>query len=191
MPAKHPKHGESTSKALARWNNEGGAPSTGDASTRKPPKRPLDLNQRAKRMVRIASGKALGRQVTMDRTVGSKSSSPDNSRASDDPRLRERLHALERRLEEMRPARDSDRNQMLESNRAGLTMALRLGAEFVAGVVVGAAIGWGVDKLFGTSPWGLIVFVILGFSAGVLTVMRSARALMARPAGSNDLSRRV
>ena len=42
--------------------------------------------------------------------------------------------------------------------RPGVGMALRLGADFVAGVVVGAALGWGFDALFGTSPWGLIVF---------------------------------
>jgi ATP synthase protein I len=39
---------------------------------------------------------------------------------------------------------------------------------------VGAAIGWGLDKLFGISPWGLIVFLLLGFAAGVLNVMRAA-----------------
>ena len=32
----------------------------------------------------------------------------------------------------------------------------------------------GVRRLFGTSPWGLIVFLLLGFAAGVLSVLRSA-----------------
>jgi ATP synthase protein I len=44
----------------------------------------------------------------------------------------------------------------------------------VAGVLVGAAIGWLLDRLLGISPWGLIVFLLLGFVAGVLNVMRSA-----------------
>jgi len=31
-----------------------------------------------------------------------------------------------------------------------------------------------VDRLAGTSPWGLIIFLLLGFCAGVLNVLRSA-----------------
>jgi ATP synthase protein I len=34
--------------------------------------------------------------------------------------------------------------------------------------------GWGFDRLLSTSPFGLIVFVLVGFSAGVLNVIRSA-----------------
>jgi ATP synthase protein I len=41
-------------------------------------------------------------------------------------------------------------------------------------VLVGGVIGWGLDHFVGTKPWGLIVFVLLGFVAGVLNVMRSA-----------------
>jgi ATP synthase protein I len=44
----------------------------------------------------------------------------------------------------------------------------------VAGVVVGAGLGWGIDHFLSTSPWGLIVFLLLGFIAGVVNVIRSA-----------------
>ena len=60
------------------------------------------------------------------------------------------------------------------SGSAGYGQALRLSSEFIAAVVVGAGIGWILDKWAGTSPWGLIVFLMLGFAAGVLNVMRSA-----------------
>ena len=40
--------------------------------------------------------------------------------------------------------------------------------------MVGAGIGWLLDRWLGISPWGLIVFLLLGFAAGVLNVMRSA-----------------
>jgi len=40
--------------------------------------------------------------------------------------------------------------------------------------VVGALIGWALDHWGGISPWGLIVFVLLGFAAGVRNVMRAA-----------------
>ncbi len=51
---------------------------------------------------------------------------------------------------------------------------MKLSSEFIAGVVVGAALGWFIDRFAGTSPWGLIVFLLLGFAAGVLNVLRSA-----------------
>ncbi len=51
----------------------------------------------------------------------------------------------------------------------------RLSSELIAGVVVGALIGWGIDHLLSISPWGLIVMVLLGFIAGVVNVIRSAQ----------------
>ena len=55
-----------------------------------------------------------------------------------------------------------------------MARGFRLSSELVAGVVVGAVIGWGIDRLLSTSPWGLIVFFLLGFVAGVLNLMRAA-----------------
>ena len=57
---------------------------------------------------------------------------------------------------------------------SGYAKGFGLSSELVAGVVVGAGIGWFIDRWIGVSPWGLIVFVLLGFAAGVLSVMRSA-----------------
>ena len=50
----------------------------------------------------------------------------------------------------------------------------QLSSELIAGVVVGALIGWGFDRLLSTSPFGMIAFVLLGFIAGVVNVVRSA-----------------
>ena len=77
------------------------------------------------------------------------------------------------------------------SNHSGMGMALRLGADFVAGVVVGIALGWGFDRLFGTAPWGLIVFVLLGFAAGMLSVLRSAGVVKPGPGVGDDFDRRI
>ncbi len=55
-----------------------------------------------------------------------------------------------------------------------MARGFQLSSELIAGVVVGALIGWGFDHLLSTSPWGLIVFVLLGFVAGVVNLVRSA-----------------
>ncbi len=57
---------------------------------------------------------------------------------------------------------------------SGYAKGFRLSSELVGGVLVGAGLGWLVDRLLGISPWGFIVFLLLGFVAGVLNVMRSA-----------------
>ena len=53
-------------------------------------------------------------------------------------------------------------------------------------VVVGAALGWGFDALLGTSPWGLIVFLLMGFAAGILSLMRTAGLIAKRPGLDDD-----
>src|SRR5271155_6139033 len=57
---------------------------------------------------------------------------------------------------------------------SGYARGFRLSSELVAGVLVGAGLGWLIDRVLGVAPWGLIVFLLLGFVAGVLNVMRSA-----------------
>ena len=66
------------------------------------------------------------------------------------------------------------------ADASALGRGLRLSAELVGGVIVGAGIGWGFDRLLGTSPWGFIGFVMLGFAGGVLSVMRSAGVIPER-----------
>jgi ATP synthase protein I len=106
--------------------------------------------------------------------------------ATDERALSERMRELERRLDESHAAREANARSPLETPRQGYGLAMRLGADFVAGVVVGAAIGWGIDRLFGTTPWGLIVFLMLGFAAGVLSVMRTAGLVKPGPQGPDQ-----
>ena len=69
----------------------------------------------------------------------------------------------------------------------GIADGLKLASEFVAGIIVGAAIGYGIDRLAGTMPFGLIVFLMIGFAAGVLNVLRSVSPKPATtPAASPD-----
>ncbi len=57
---------------------------------------------------------------------------------------------------------------------SAMARGFRLSTELVAGVLVGAMFGWLLDRWLGISPWGLIVFLLLGFAAGVVNVMRAA-----------------
>jgi ATP synthase protein I len=72
------------------------------------------------------------------------------------------------------PETDRGRPAANAAGAAGFAQGFRLSTELVAGVLVGAAIGWALDRLIGTSPLGLIVFLSLGFAAGVVNVIRAA-----------------
>ncbi|MBC2884525.1 AtpZ/AtpI family protein [Ochrobactrum sp. CM-21-5] len=87
--------------------------------------------------------------------------------------LDQRLNRLEAELAKKgvfkQPASEDERSEVSGS----VAQAMKLSSEFIAGIVVGALLGWFIDRFAGTSPWGLIVFLLLGFAAGVLNVLRS------------------
>ncbi|QIB34383.1 AtpZ/AtpI family protein [Ancylobacter pratisalsi] len=94
-----------------------------------------------------------------------------------DAELSGRLEGLGAELKKVRAERKMDEVSSVAdrtSTSAGMALAFRLGAEFVAGVLVGAGLGWGFDRLLGTTPWGFIVFLLLGFGASIMNMMRAA-----------------
>jgi ATP synthase protein I len=113
---------------------------------------------------------------------------PSAGRNPGEAELADRLRRLEDRLE---PARADDATKRGRQpagdggDPAGLAKAMRLSTEFVAGVIAGAFLGWLADRMLGTSPWGLIVLLMLGFLAGVMNVMRAAGMLGGSPPKSN------
>src|ERR1700733_13354922 len=104
----------------------------------------------------------------------------DGKSSSDEAALSARLGSLGQRLSEIRGSRKSGTDQSRDGSGDGaarasaMAIGFRPSSELVAGVVVGALLGWGFDRLRSTSPFGLIVFVVLGFVAGVLNVIRSS-----------------
>ena len=61
--------------------------------------------------------------------------------------------------------------------RQGMQIAFRLGTELTVATVIGALMGYGLDKFFGTRPWCLVAGVIFGGAAGCLNVYRAAMTL--------------
>jgi ATP synthase protein I len=104
---------------------------------------------------------------------------------SDAERLSKRLHDLSARIsaesaEQAPPPAPAAGDQ---GSRYG--MAFRLASEFVAAVLVGAGLGWLLDRLAGTSPFGLIVFLLLGFGAGILNMARASQRMANSEAASS------
>src|SRR5213075_2798236 len=114
-------------------------------------------------------------------TNSSGSGNRDQS-SSDEAALSARLGNLDQRLSKIRDSRKTGTDQSgneqdtAQARASAMAMGFRLSSELVAGVLVGAALGWGFDRLLSTSPFGFIVFLLLGFVAGVVNVVRSAGA---------------
>ena len=94
---------------------------------------------------------------------------------TDEAALSARLKRLGERLEQASPGRASDTlASRPATDHSGFARGFRLSSELVAGVLVGAGLGWLIDRWLGSLPWGMFVFALLGFTAGVLNVMRQA-----------------
>ncbi|RDE10679.1 atp synthase i [Pelagibacterium lacus] len=67
-----------------------------------------------------------------------------------------------------------------------LARGLRIGAEFVAAILVGSGIGYLIDMVAGTTPWALLIMFMVGFAAGILNVTRVVAELNAQRSSSPD-----
>ena len=107
----------------------------------------------------------------------------DDQPPADEAALSARLARLDQQLSHVQKDRAFEKSQSdsegqtAQARASAMAVGLRLSSELVAGVLVGALLGWGFDRFLSTSPWGLIVFLLLGFIAGVMNVMRSAGAM--------------
>lgn len=112
-----------------------------------------------------------------DRTGGARrGQGPDDATPGSD--LDRRRRALEEALasHQRKDAAAADQGDK-SRGMAGFGYAMRLSSEFIAAIIVGAGLGWIIDWAFGITPWGLVVFLLLGFCAGILNVLRAAGLL--------------
>jgi len=87
---------------------------------------------------------------------------------------RDKLDSLARRIDAAqkaaRPPVDRDAND--PSARCQALEVVKVGSDFVAAIVLFGAAGWYFDGLFGSSPWLMLGFLLVGFGAGLWMVLR-------------------
>ncbi len=105
---------------------------------------------------------------------GARDRNGSTNRSADEAALSARLQRLGQRLHHSGASGQPETGANRAADSSAIARGFRLSTELVAGVLVGAFIGWLLDRLLGISPWGMIVFLLLGFAAGVLNVMRTA-----------------
>lgn len=101
--------------------------------------------------------------------------SENDDRASDRERLNklgDRLAAIHQEEAEKEQAEAAQRDS---SN--SMSIGMRIGIELIAGTLVGGAIGYFIDQKLNTKPIFILAFVVLGFTAGMMDVLRILKGL--------------
>lgn len=97
-----------------------------------------------------------------------------------DPADKDRLANLQKRIDDLKGEKSP--TSKMEDHHSQAHLAWRMVIELVAGIVIGFGIGYGLDVLFGTLPLFLVLFVLLGFAAGVRVMLRSVKEVQAQAA---------
>ena len=116
-----------------------------------------------------------------------------NGGEDEDAALRARLDKLAGALKSQRPEPSAPANASgpaaaPDAVGSGMAMAMRAGGEFVAAILVGAAIGLGLDYALHTRPAFTIVFFLIGVAAGVWNVIRATSPKVTAPDRNSRLS---
>lgn len=94
--------------------------------------------------------------------------------------LKKRSQGISKRLDQLVTRRSVKESRSTNGNRGvAYSKAFRIAAELIGGFVFGGVVGWSLDRLLGTTPIMLVIFVMLGFAAGLLNVIRGARKAQA------------
>lgn len=115
-----------------------------------------------------------------DRNGQGKAGNPPSTPA--DPRLSQ----IGDRLSKAREAATGP--ERAEARGSQIGYAMRLATELVASILVGAVIGWFLDRWLGTLPLFLLIFFALGTAAGLRNAIRFASASQSRAEDGNQHS---
>lgn len=81
------------------------------------------------------------------------------------------LEALERKIEQAKPQPE----ETPDLGVSDYSQAFRFTVELFSGVLVGALVGYGIDRLADTLPWATIVCLFLGMAASIRNMMRASK----------------
>jgi ATP synthase protein I len=104
---------------------------------------------------------------------------------------KQKLKELEARIAAAKGAKEDKPHK--EEHYSQAQQGWRMVIEMVSGLGIGFGIGYGLDAVFGTQPFLMVLFTLLGFAAGVNVMMRTAKEFqtkqLANQAGENERDR--
>ena len=91
----------------------------------------------------------------------------------------DRLKALTARIDRIKGKPAGVKTNTVKGFSQG-EVAWRMIIELVTGMLLGMGIGYGLDAVFETLPLFLVIFSLIGFAAGIKTMLGTAKQLAAR-----------
>ena len=91
--------------------------------------------------------------------------------------MKKKLKDFNKRLENLKNSNSKIKNQKKNKNFKDFGVYLKSGVELVSAIIVALVIGVFLDNYFQSKPIFLIIFLILGFAAGIMNVYRSVKKL--------------
>lgn len=113
----------------------------------------------------------------------------DPRQAGPSPLPRPETSELAARIERARKSHEAAQGgdgASRQNEISALSRGLRIATEFVAAILVGTGIGYGIDQVAGTGPWGMLAMFGVGFAAGILNVIRVVAELADQTAASAE-----
>ena len=86
---------------------------------------------------------------------------------------RDRPPSLDEFSERLDALRDEPETEAPKGVGPALGRALRISSELLAGLLVGGALGYALDRFLETTPWFLLAGIGFGFAAGLLNLVRA------------------
>ncbi|MFK7866125.1 MAG: AtpZ/AtpI family protein [Alphaproteobacteria bacterium] len=83
--------------------------------------------------------------------------------------LGDQLDKLDRLGETHKP------QSMIKTAPKGMAQGIRLSVDFIAAIGVAGFMGWMLDGWLDTRPWLMVALLPIGFAAGILNMIRTAK----------------
>ncbi len=91
--------------------------------------------------------------------------------------MKKKLKDFNKRLNDLKKLNSKIKNKGKNKDFKDFGVYLKSGVELVSAIIVALVIGVFLDNYFQSKPIFLIIFLILGFAAGIMNVFRSVKKL--------------
>jgi ATP synthase protein I len=88
-----------------------------------------------------------------------------------------KLEELSRKVAIVRESRQQAEMPIERAPNSVMAIGMRMASEFVSAIIVGAVLGYGIDYWLKSKPIGLMIGLGIGFAAGIVNLVRAARAM--------------